>query len=159
MQGVIEASREGRPWSRYLRPATVGLFLFACTVLSACSTKAVAVQECREIESARCEASVPCGIVEEDGVEECQRFYRDQCLHGIAGPKAPTGDELKVCIELIETAQEAAEASMNLGGQSQEDSHALACEIISRPWDLPQCAFVLPSGEGGAPADDSEDEE
>lgn len=153
MQGVIEGARAGLAWSRGTIIVITGLLLLAC------NTKAVAVQECRDIEEARCEASVPCGVVEEEDVDECKRFYRDQCLHGIAGPKSPTGDELKLCIELIEEAQETAAASLNMGGQSQETSYAAACEIISRPWDLPQCAFVLPSGEGGAPADDSEDDE
>src|SRR5688572_30918766 len=76
------------------RQALLGasLLLLAGTLASGlaggCTSGAVAIAQCREIEYARCEAAVPCGVVTD--VDECKRFYRDQCLHGIAGPAAPT---------------------------------------------------------------------
>ncbi len=57
-----------------------------------CSTDAVAIQQCREIESVRCEGSASCGIIDTDDIESCKRFYQDQCLHGIAGDKEPSAE-------------------------------------------------------------------
>ena len=72
---------------RGLFSKAVGLGQLGLMLGLGCSTEAVAIKECREIEELRCEASVSCGIVAEDEVEGCKRFYKEQCLHGIAGDK------------------------------------------------------------------------
>ncbi len=111
----------------------------AVTVLG-CSTDAVGVNECRDVEYARCEASVACGVIEEDEVDACKRFYRDHCLHGISGDKVPTADEHKACLELIEQAQATAEDSLGMGGAGEADESA--CEIIDKPWKSEECAYL-----------------
>jgi hypothetical protein len=125
--------------------------LLAPFFLMACNTKAVAIQECRDIEEARCEASVPCGVIEEEEVDACKRFYRDQCLHGISGPKAPTGEEQKLCLELINDAK--SDAATSMGGASQDDGYTRACKTVSTPWEEPECAFLRPAGPGGESGD------
>ena len=63
-----------------LRALTAGaasaLTAFLVVHASGCGTDAIAVDECRDIENARCEAGKFCGFV--DDVEQCKRFYR--CL-------------------------------------------------------------------------------
>lgn len=123
-------------------------------LVGACTTGALAIEQCREIENARCEASVPCGIVDEDKVEECKRTYRDHCLHGIAGPEEPTAGQQQACLAMIDEAGEAARDSTG-------DEYEQACEIISEPWDRRPCAFLLPSmggASGDGDGDDGEDE-
>ena len=154
--------------ARGLVPAAlVGLVLIA-----GCNTGAIAIKQCREIENARCEASAACGVI--DDVAACQRFYRDQCLHGIAGPKEPTADTEKRCVDMIEGAGECAQSDPNLSsvpcfstpesgaggmggtsssGPSLPDSSPDVCSVIANPWDFPPCAFLNPApgagGEGG----------
>jgi len=142
------------------------VLLLAGSLLGACNTAAVGIEECREIEAARCEASVPCGILTADEVQECQRFYEDQCLHGIAGPKEPTADQQIRCVDLIEASGEAAkmaQESMNNDDLSVSDFEAVeadydaACAIVSRPWDESECSYLAPESEGMGGADTGEE--
>lgn len=126
---------------RQRRATRLGLILLSASFATvACNTDAVGVNECRDVEYARCEASVACGIIEEDEVDSCRRFYRDHCLHGISGDKVPTADEHKACIELIEQAGEAANESLGMGGSGQPDDSA--CDIIDKPWKSEECAYL-----------------
>ncbi len=87
--------------------AVVSLFVLSMILTSACSTGAVAVDECREIQYERCESALLCGFADVSSfadVDECKRFYRDQCLHGIQNTKAPTKQEHSVCLDLIDSA-------------------------------------------------------
>jgi hypothetical protein len=111
----------------------------------ACTTSAVAVDQCREIENARCAASVNCGTVKADGVDQCQLLYRDQCLHGIAGPEAPTADQQQKCVNLIVEAGDTAQSSSG-------DEYDAACAVIGAPWNNQECQFLLPAM-GGASGD------
>ena len=140
--------------SRRSARVILGLGIVLSTGYIGCTTSAVAIQECRDIEAARCEASVPCGVIEADEVESCQRFYRDQCLHGISGSKEPTSDEQKTCLELINDAAEVAEKTMSFGMGGEGGVYELACEVIAAPWKHPDCAFVVADdGAGGAEAE------
>jgi hypothetical protein len=138
------------------------LALAVGVALGACNTGAVAVSECREIESARCEASRTCGTVED--VEACERFYRDQCLHGISGPEAPTAEAQSSCVEAIQKAGACAEQdpeqslSACLAGEdagaagapsADDETQASVCEFVGEPWEAPVCDF-LNEGAGGA---------
>src|SRR5690606_24451037 len=121
--------------------ARFGLGLSLVFALVGCSTKAVGINECRDVESARCEASVPCGVIDESEVEECKRFYDDHCLHGITGKETPSADEHRACLELIEDAGQAAAAALGMGGAFEADD--ASCEIVSAPWKQPECAYLV----------------
>ncbi len=145
----MEALMQGSSWNR---TSILALgFLMGFTLLG-CTTQAIATQECRDIEYARCEASVACGVVEQGEVEACKRFYREQCFHGIAGPEAPTAEEQTLCVEFIEAAGDKAQESLDKEDQQKE--HELACTVISAPWKTPKCAFLRKdTSSGGAQGD------
>ncbi len=126
------------------------------SLIGACNTKAVGIQECRDVEYARCTASVPCGVVEKGDVEACQRFYRDQCLHGISGPEVPTADEHQTCVDLIVNA--GVDALQSLIDDPEGEPDETACRIVAAPWRRPECDYLNPEpkGAGGAPKDESE---
>lgn len=111
------------------------------------------MEQCREIEHARCEASVPCGFLDNGKVDECQRTYTDQCLHGIAGPQAPSSSEQDACLSLLDEAKKDAEES-----DSDDRTHKAACSIIGKPWERRECDFLNPAM-GGASGDKDEEEE
>ena len=115
-----------------------------------CSTQAVAIQECREIEALRCKASVSCGIVEDDEVDSCKRFYKEQCLHGIAGDDEPSADEQKNCRSLLEKASEVAAETQN--DDDAISQHDAACAVIAAPWDQPACEYLNRQAVGGGGA-------
>ena len=133
---------------------------FGITTSPGCGTDAKGVDDCRDIEHARCAAAAPCGIVTD--VPACQRFYRDHCLHGmVAAP--PSRDHVEQCIRTIEAAgacatAEGAEARLSAcaNGELLEASGAsLACDIVKQPELADNCAFLTttppPVGnEGGA---------
>lgn len=142
--------------------ATLLTATFSGGIAGGCVSAAVAITECREIEYARCEASVPCGVI--DDVEACKRFYRDQCLHGIAGPEVPTTQEQDACVAAITDAGTCAEADPEwsvegcapegaggLGGEASVDGSETVCEFLAAPWDFPVCDFLNePPSEGGS---------
>lgn len=129
-----------------------------------CNSGAVATQECREIEYARCDASVACGTI--DDAAACRRFYSTHCLHGIAGPEKPTADEQARCVGAIETAGKCAEkddstplaeckglrTQLVAGADRMKD----VCDVVGRPWDLLACDYLNrepddgSGGEGGS---------
>ncbi|HSC89225.1 MAG TPA: hypothetical protein VLC09_18210 [Polyangiaceae bacterium] len=144
--------------------ATVALAASPLALLG-CTTGAIAVNECREIEYLRCEASVACGlgdIENEDDVTACKSFYRDQCLHGIAGPKVPTAKDQKDCVATIQAAADCAkddpeklttdcagvDATTSLDAEGGRV--VSVCDVVGRPWDLEICDYLLPKGEGGS---------
>jgi hypothetical protein len=133
-----------------------------CALLTApgCGTDAQGISDCRSIERERCVAAANCGdsrggkVV--DDVDSCQRFYRDQCLHGTttASPGAPQVD---ACVRAIRAAGECAAATPD----TQESlcvapiNPGNACDAILSPERLTDCRFLSPDpnqvGEGGAP--------
>lgn len=132
---------------RGLFSKAVGLGQLGLMLGLGCSTEAVAIKECREIEELRCEASVSCGIVAEDEVEGCKRFYKEQCLHGIAGDKEPSADQENKCVELLEEAQQI--AAETLDDEDMVDEHESACAVIAAPWDQPDCEYLNAESVGG----------
>ncbi len=132
----------------------------------ACGTGVVGIDQCREIEETRCEASAACGTV--DDVDACKRFYRDHCMHGIEGTK-PSDDQQSDCVAAIKAAgvcavdgkngPETAPASCPGGAPTTLYAGkplATTCDIVKRPWDTEACSFLSASdepeetGEGGA---------
>ncbi|OQX67821.1 MAG: hypothetical protein B6A08_13235 [Sorangiineae bacterium NIC37A_2] len=131
--------------------ASLSLLMLAST--GACNTGAVAVGECREIERARCDALAHCGIVED--VTACKRFVRDSCLHGVAGPKAPTASEQKACVTMITEAGRCAEEDPKMlprdcEGLDEADISPIegaksarnVCELAQKPWNYVTCDYV-----------------
>lgn len=122
----------------------------------ACGTGVTGIDECREIEEARCEASAACGTI--DDVDACKRYYRDHCMHGLPG-NAPTDDEQSACVGAIEAAGACARTGKNGPETAPGDCPdgapaklaagkplATTCAIVQRPWDTDACGFLSPSG-------------
>lgn len=119
---------------------------------SGCGTDAKGVDDCRDIEQARCAAAQNCGIV--TNVDECQRFYRDQCLHGLA-VSLPTSTQLKECVATIEGAGMCA---MGDAGTKLSDCDGItrgapgaktACDLVSKPELASECSFLAPDADAG----------
>jgi len=123
----------------------IGL-LFLISLSAACETDAVGVADCRAIEDARCQAAAPCGFPD---VEECQRYARDHCLHGLPA-EAPSPTDVDACVQDLATAGECAGS---LGPDTLPDacapplstdgSAASICDVINRPERATACAFLL----------------
>jgi hypothetical protein len=140
-------------------------FLLGAGAVVGCNTGAVAIQQCREIEYERCEASVPCelgNISTDDDVAACKRFYKNQCLHGIAGDEVPTAKAQKDCVDTIKAAAVCAAKNQDGLAESCDGVEATTsinaeggrvktvCDVVGRPWDLAVCDYLLPSGAGGS---------
>jgi hypothetical protein len=132
---------------------------FCLVTASGCGTAAVGVDDCRDIERARCHAGKPCGIVED--IPACERYYRDHCLHGLAG-KAPGATAVGACVQVIEAAGRCAESDpeIRLADCDPEVTAphtglSRACDVVAHPERSDECAFLadLPEdeGSGGAP--------
>ncbi|RYZ02937.1 MAG: hypothetical protein EOO73_29915 [Myxococcales bacterium] len=139
---------------------------FSVVTASGCGTKAVGVDECRDIERARCRAGDPCGIIED--VAACERYYRDHCLHGLA-TKPPSGAVVDACVQVIEKAGRCASADPEaLLGECDEEVSAeywtvkTACDVVAHPELTTECAFLTDTppetgtgGQGGQGASES----
>ncbi len=152
------------PVLRSLRTVVLGLLGalagFGVASSPGCGTDARGVEDCRDIERARCSAAASCGVVTD--VEGCQRFYRDHCLHGLAvAPPAP--DAVNRCIQAIEWAgscastegKEAGIADCADGDLLGGGSALTACDVVLYPERTVACGFLTatpPSsvGEAGA---------
>lgn len=135
----------------------MALGLVACVVAS-CGTDAEGVDDCRDIEQARCAAAAHCAVI--DDVEGCQRFYRDQCLHGLA-VASPGGPAVKACVAAIDDAGvcAAADPSDTSACAAPLDATS-ACDAILHPETLSACSFLAPtaSSSGGSSSDGSSSE-
>lgn len=130
--------------------------LFALVSGAGCGTDAKAIDECRDIEQARCEAAKPCGLVED--VDECQRFYRDHCLHGMV-VESPGQNQVDRCVSTIKKAGACAETNVeatlaDCPDVSTSSSSMLACDVVLTPENTVECDFLTPApaatgGSGG----------
>ena len=140
------------------------LSLTCCSLLSAvcafvlvsatgCETDAQGIDDCRQIEQARCVAAEKCGLVSD--VPACQRFYRDQCLHGL--PVTPPGSvKLKECVTTIEAAGVCATQAdgvatllVDCEPPLNEPGLQTACDLVREPEKAVECAFLTPGVDGG----------
>lgn len=127
-----------------------------CVLLAAgCGTDAVGTSECRAFERVRCRAAVACGYPD---VEECERYQRDQCLHGVA-LESVTVNELDACAEDVARAGRCAGArgAATAAGSCNEPvlaspASSTACDVVRSPELAVSCAFLVPNGEAAAPA-------
>lgn len=133
---------------------------FSLVTASGCGTAAVGIDDCRDIEQARCHAAAACGFVSD--VDACERYYRDHCLHGLP-VKPPAGDSVPSCVEVIKAAGRCAEGDPSIelvdcdpAVAEPKSGFTLACDVVSHPERTPECAFLseLPDeedpGGGGA---------
>ena len=116
------------------------LFSAVCafTLVSAtgCGTDAQGIDDCRQIEQARCAAAKNCGIISD--IPACQRFYRDQCLHGL--PVAPPGSvKLQACVTTIQAA-----------GMCATQGVDTVCNLVKEPEKASECSFLMPGVDAGA---------
>jgi hypothetical protein len=136
---------------------------FSLVTASGCGTSAVGVDDCRDIEHARCKAAGTCGLISD--VDACERYYRDHCLHGLP-VKPPAGDSVSMCVDVINAARQCAEGDPSIELADCDPAVATpkagftrACDVISHPERTPECAFLadLPeeptTGSGGSGAD------
>ncbi|HVY28562.1 MAG TPA: hypothetical protein VHB79_18530 [Polyangiaceae bacterium] len=144
----------------YLRALSATLLSAATTftlvTASGCGTSAIGVDDCRDIQQARCRAGKACGIV--DDVAACERYYRDHCLHGLA-TTPPAGTSVAGCVEVIEAAGRCAEGDPEIdlndcdpAVTDRKQSLTLACDVVRHPERANECAFLtdLPDTGGSA---------
>jgi hypothetical protein len=125
---------------------------FTLVNAAGCGTDAQGVDDCRDIEQARCAAAKSCGIVED--VDACQRFYRDQCLHGLA-VSPPSSTMLKACLATIHQAGmcAASDAGTELSDCTDVTQSAprakKACDLVTNPEYAEECSFLAPAEDAG----------
>ena len=113
------------------------------SIFAACGTDAVGIQQCRNIESARCIRATACKIDlseplhEGSDVDSCIRFYNDQCLHGLVTSVTPGATQVNACV-----------AAINSG----------PCDYVVSPQNAPACAFLNPPDAGPADAADASED-
>jgi len=133
---------------------------FSLVTASGCGTAAIGIDDCRDIEQARCRASASCGIITD--VDACERYYRDHCLHGLP-VKPPAGDSVPSCVDVITAAGNCAKDDPEIELRdcdpyvaAPKTGFTRACDVVSHPERTPECAFLseLPDeeepGSGGA---------
>jgi uncharacterized membrane protein YgcG len=126
---------------------------FTLVTAAGCGTDAKGVDDCRDIEEARCTAAKNCGIVSD--VAECQNFYRDQCLHGLA-VSTPSSTVLKQCVATIRAAgvcalqgADTAVADCTDGNPSTATTATTTCAIVTNPETTTECSFLMPTVDAG----------
>jgi len=133
--GHAYALRRGRS-SACATCVVVGALIAAVT--SACGSKAVGVDTCKQIETARCQAAPACNNVSitppdytsGTDVAACTRYYDVACLDGLQ-VSAPTSAEVTACIASINT----------------------SCAYVSTPQDSPACAWLSTTPDAGNEVD------
>lgn len=126
------------------RPPVRRLVLSASLVWLAgsCGTDAVGVSECRELEDARCAAAASCGFPD---VAQCQRYYRDHCLHGVAVDDV-TAVQVDACVAELEVAGRCAAEQATPEACSEplrtQVVVAQVCDLVLQPELLTPCAFL-----------------
>jgi hypothetical protein len=122
--------------------------LFSLVSGYGCGTDAKAVDECRDIEQARCDAAHSCGVV--DDVDACKRFYRDHCLHGMV-VESPGQSRVDQCVSTIKAAGVCAQSSADIALADCPNSVSAAatgvttaCDVVLYPERTAECAFLAP---------------
>lgn len=137
-------------------------FLVVASSLTAnwsCGTDAVGVGACREIEYARCEAAVSCGMI--DDAESCKQYYQDHCLHGVDLDEGPRSVAVGNCVSAIRAAGRCADRQDDDTPPEDCDSSWLedadarrVCDVVAEPERAPACEFLVADPEEEAEEDD-----
>lgn len=113
-------------------------------MLAGCSTDPVNPDGCRQIEYARCEAALSCPTeFPKLDLDSCKRFYRDQCLHGLASEEDPGQPRIDQCVKAIGTAALCANAKQE-PCELEVTKTAVACDVIQHPEIYKECEFLAP---------------
>lgn len=128
--------------------------MLSLVVANGCGTDAEGTAECRAFERVRCQAAAACGYPD---VDECVRYERDQCLHGVA-IESITGAELDVCSEDVARAGRCAAGqgpdtpATSCAEPVQTDlATTTACDVVRSPELAVTCAFLAPMASAAAP--------
>jgi len=150
----VQRMSYSRSLSATLLAAAIGFNLVSG---AGCGTTAIGVDDCRDIEEARCRAAKSCGLT--DDVAACARFYHGHCLHGLPD-KLEAGASPAACVEVIDAAGRcAAEADPNVAladcsvrVPKSKPGFTKACDVVVHPERAPECEFLsdLPDDEGSA---------
>jgi hypothetical protein len=135
---------------RFLLAALVPVAALLSAV--ACDTDAKGINDCREMEYARCTASRSCdfGIDSDEREADCKRFSRDNCLHGLSTGVEPKRGEVEACLNVIQRAGECARDESGdqpalecegIGLTQRED--VSVCEVVEDPTLAFRCAWLL----------------
>jgi hypothetical protein len=123
-------------------------------VAGGCGTDAVGTAECRAFERVRCQAAAACGY---PNVDECIRYERDQCLHGVALESIAVV-ELDACSEDVARAGRCAAAQgpdTAAAGCSEPvptgPAATTACDVVRSPERAVSCAFLVTARAAAAP--------
>jgi hypothetical protein len=128
---------------------------FTLVNAAGCGTDAQGVDDCRDIEQARCSAAKSCGTVTD--VDACQRFYRDQCLHGLA-VSPPSSTVLNACLATIKSAGACAMSDAGVATELNACAPApsvsapkakTACDLVANPEWAEECSFLAPGDDAG----------
>jgi len=150
------ASRIARALRNVALFAASAIGSFAIVATHGCGTEATGVDDCRDIEQARCIAGAACGIVADPS--ECRRFYRDHCLHGLPVKGAQRAD-VDQCVAAIQAAGECAKteggrtAELAACSPQQASKGTLACEVVQYPERAYACSFL--TGKPVSPPEDT----
>jgi hypothetical protein len=132
-----------------------------------CGTDAVGIEDCRSIERARCQAGQHCSFGIDSTSEEqvCERFARDNCLHGLVVQASTTG-AVTNCVNSINAAGACAAKKTSLNdctaiGEVTKAS-ATICDLIQNPEQISSCEFLTqtpppPATATSAPKDSGKD--
>jgi hypothetical protein len=135
-------------------------------VTASCGTSALGVDDCRDIEQARCRAQASCvdsnGTPLIEDVPACERYYRDHCLHGLA-VKPPASASVAACVQVIEAAGQCAKGSPDIalkdcpkGGTDTQPGLTHACDVVAHPELATECEFLSATkSTGGEPSTDT----
>jgi hypothetical protein len=126
---------------------------FTLVTAAGCGTSAQGVDDCRDIEDARCSAAKNCNLGISD-VTQCQLFYRDQCLHGLA-VSSPGSTAIKACVATIQAAGVCALQGQSTAPADCTNKPSVAttaqttCEIVTNPERTSECGFLMPTADAG----------
>jgi hypothetical protein len=117
-----------------------------------CGSEAVGTDECRSVEYARCAAGQYCDLRLDSAakVTECQRYARDNCLHGLASGETPHPSDLDHCVAAIKAAGTCArrQGSKTLASDCTALEGSLAsgrttvCDVVLDPENTSECGFL-----------------
>jgi hypothetical protein len=132
--------------------------------LSACGTNATGIEECRQIELARCHSAAQCGLIED--VAACERYIADECRHGLPPDLGPSSSNVTSCVKAINDVASCAKRSGNktapsdCGRASLESANAdNVCDLVEHPEEIPRCSFLAEPSKSDEADENDEDED
>ena len=109
-----------------------------------CAITPVNPDGCRKIEDARCDAVVSCSTYPNFDVAACKRFYRDQCLHGLASQTDPGEPLLNACVSAIQASGACAKAGAATCNAGPSSPAVAPCDLLAHPEKYGECSFLAP---------------